>query len=186
LGVRLHPSHDVCIFMYQQTNVPSRSPIDDGLQRSSKRWAKMSAETFNLAQIFVFNLKRIKKRGKILLWMPSVCSRPLTIYTSEFLCLWVTGHHVRVYKLHPKRAAMLSPWRRQHRPATPPRAATSPPPKINMSRVVAFADAQECCCRRRPLPLLLRVHSSFTKTFSLRRSFFPFSHTAQQQNDTRL
>lgn len=37
LGVRLHPYHDVCIFMYQQTNVPSRSPIDDGLQRSSKR-----------------------------------------------------------------------------------------------------------------------------------------------------
>jgi hypothetical protein len=35
LGVRLHPYHDVCIFMYQQTNVPSRSPIDDGLQRSS-------------------------------------------------------------------------------------------------------------------------------------------------------
>jgi hypothetical protein len=37
---------------------------------------------------------------------------------------------------------------------------TPPPPKINMSRVVAFADAQRMLLPAPPSPLRLRVHSS--------------------------
>jgi hypothetical protein len=55
-----------------------------------------------------------------------------------------------------------------------------------MSRVVAFADAQRMLLPAPPSPTTAQSAQLFYKDILFKKSFFPFSHTAQQQNDTQL